>query len=650
MLSIILVQLVLGADVCDRFANDANDYLNDECNLAGICIKYPNADAVCACCDSSRTDWRACGGLVPGEWVGDTCNEARNYYAMFWGYIVDSADASCADDGSPSTPDFVDEVAASVVDMYDGVILAEACETCSVASPCNDFDPPITEGIYVNFATDLNTYYDKECGDDKIPDSRSKCDANFDNGLSAKLAFYDVIDDDNEFAAHIASLNTIVGSDMVHAAYSEFRFEDYLSTFTTRFPSPSPSLAPISEDPTVFPTINPTSTIVPETIDDCARFVNDVADLAFVDAGSSCRANINESWTGGRTCDSPYIICLPEENTPAIDIMGNPYKNDTHRYSVQECLRECSYDQRCLGVEFVADSGSKLGDCNLIDDIPVAVENPQFFVYSEAYSVLDNITTGGNALCWEKKDYCNPYFEAEDLSDDMLSCYCPNNRKGFYTKKVKRTVNNTRYCYDDAIVDQRIKKAQANRMFHLCENWCLFETSNPDQENWYWDPWKQCWRETYSANGKHTGYCDRVIRNPDSIELKFVNHRVNHFCGATKQPTSAPVADSNTTWVLAEVFESCDDACSRNGGVCAAEQTTRRFSSEDSMNSAFIDAGATCDSLIMNRTKFEGWALPGMLNGKCVNRQIPLAHLTDLDSDCNRKIGGQWQRLCACLL
>jgi len=646
--AIILIPLAL-ADICDVTKNDPRDYLNPDCNLAGLCGDQGRG-LECICCDtaSSVEFWR-CGHKVPGTWTGDTCNQIRRYYAMYWGYIFDNADVSCADDGNPSTPDFSDEVRSSIAGSYDGVVLSQACQTCSVASPCEDFDPVVTDGIYVKFATDLNTFYNHSCGLGRISENYNECPDNYDKGVDAMEAFWGAIDDHDGFVVHLASLNTFLSTSLVTAAFSDILFEDYHSTMLTRFPSPSPSVSPISGSPSTFPTINPTI-YNPVFEDVCEEYVNNIESLVYLNAGSSCRGNIDESWTGGRTCDSPYIICLPEENTPAIDIMGNPYKSVTHRYTVQECLQECSYDQRCLGVEFVADFDSNRGDCILIDDIPIAVENEQSFPYSEAYDVLDSRTTGGDALCWAKKEHCNPYFDAWDLNDDMLNCYCPNNRKGFYTKKVKRTVNNTRYCYDDAIVDYRIKKAQANRMFHLCENWCLFETSNPEQESWYWDPWKQCWRETFAADGKHTGYCDRVIRNPDSIELKFVNDRVKHFCGVTNQPTSSPVADSNTTWVLAEVEESCDNACARNGRICAAEQTTRRFSDEDSMNSAFIEAGVSCDSLVMDRTKFEGWALPGIWNGKCVNRQAQLAHLTDLDSDCNRKIGGQWQRLCACVL
>jgi hypothetical protein len=334
-------------------------------------------------------------------------------------------------------------------------------------------------------------------------------------------------------------------------------------------------------------------------------------------------------------------------------MMGNPYKSDTYRYNVAECLKECSYDQRCLGIEFVADASSKLGDCNLLDDIPVAVEDEVFpYEYHESHDNLDSSITGGDALCWAKKNYCNPYFEAGKLNPDMLNCYCPNNRKGFYTKKVQRTVNNTRYCGDDTSVDQRIKKAQANRMFHLCENWCLFETLNPEKESWYWDPWVKCWRETYSGTGAHRSYCDRVIRNPDSIELKFVNSRSDNFlsCGASEHPTEAPVSDPST-WMFADAQKSCDDACSSQGKMCAEDQTAVVFGSETDLINAFAEAGHTCDSadVDMSNEEYEGWALPGLkATGKCVNRLPTLSHLETLDTDCSRKLGGSWRRLCAC--
>jgi len=261
---------------------------------------------------------------------------------------------------------------------------------------------------------------------------------------------------------------------------------------------------------------------------ECEPYTNKVDDLSFVGVGDDCRAGLNSSYPGGLTCDSPYVICLPQENTPAA-FVDQDYKNFTHRYSVDECLKECANDQRCSGIEFVADPSSPLGDCNLIDDIPVEItlQVSSAFEYdsSMTYTNLDISVTLGDALCFQKEDYCNPSFEAEDLSEEMLNCYCPNNRKGFYTKKVKRTVENTRFCGNDTEVDTRIQKAQANRMFHLCENWCLFNVEDPMAESWYYNPWKACWRKQYSGS-----YCTRVIIDPDTIEMQFVRNRVNLTC------------------------------------------------------------------------------------------------------------------------
>lgn len=229
----------------------------------------------------------------------------------------------------------------------------------------------------------------------------------------------------------------------------------------------------------------------------------------------------------------------------------------------------------------------------------------------------------------------------------MLKCYCPNNRKGFYTKRVQRTLNNTRFCGNDSLVEEQLKKAQANRMFHLCENWCLFDTLNPAAMNWYWDPWKKCWRETYSGVGVHNSYCDRVIRNPNSIEFNFLSYRSSRFCDATTHPTFAPV-QGPFNWTLADRLQSCDDACFAIGAQCAEEETATVFSTETELISAFDQAGHSCDSIQMNRTSWAGWALPGSRGNLCANRLPTLSHLEKLDTDCSRKLGGNWRRLCAC--
>jgi len=396
-----------------------------------------------------------------------------------------------------------------------------------------------------------------------------------------------------------------------------------------------------THNPTVSPTTIPTTPPTQTPTFECEPYTNTINDLTFTGVGSDCRAGLNSSWPGGVSCDSPYIVCLPQENTPAA--FGDlDYQNSTHRYSVDECLQECANDQRCLGIEFVADTSSPLGNCNLIDDIPpmITAEVDSGFNYSSAtYANLDSNITGGNALCFEKKEYCNPYFEAADLNEVMLNCYCPNNRKGFYTKKVKRTVPNTRFCGNDSEVDTRIQKAQANRMFHLCENWCLFETENPEAESWYYDPWKACWREQYAGVGTHRSYCNRVIRSPDTIEMQFVNNRRALFC-RSEQPT-APPSIMSSQWYMADEEDSCDDVCSANDKSCDENLTASLVNS--TAETFFEQAGETCSSI---ETGEVDWALPGydVSKGTCLLRNSATEN-----TGCNWAIGVGYKRLCACV-
>jgi len=390
------------------------------------------------------------------------------------------------------------------------------------------------------------------------------------------------------------------------------------------------------------PTILPTSTPTPTT--ECSSYFNNVDHMVFKGVGSDCRAGMDGSWSGGSTCDSPYIVCLPQENTPAVDgIGGEPYKSSSHRYSVEDCFQECSHDQSCMGVEFIADLNSSHGDCNLINVMsPEISSEVEGFTYdtNTLYNNLDYSVTGGDAICFVKDDDCYPYFEAEDLKDDMLKCYCPNNRKGYYTKKVTRTVENTRYCGSDDSVDTRIKKAQANRMFHLCENWCLFLTENPEAESWYWDPWHGCWREQYAGVGAHMSYCNRVVRNPNAIEMQFLNYRKNMFCQSS-QPTQSP-SNMVFAWYLADEKDSCDDTCKAENKVCGENLIASVDENNANAGSYFAQAGVTC---VLEEVGNIDWALPGyeVSSGICLMRNSTTEH-----TGCNWAIGVGYQRLCAC--
>jgi len=631
--------------------------LSPTCNFVGVCFYWTSITyTTCKCCNVLVNDQLSSScAVTQGVFSGDNCNEYKIFYNVKFGFLIEGTSVTCANNEvESSSPSLESETVSIFSDLYPGLVQALPCVVCSTQSPCDFFEgDDATSGIYVQFGTDLNTYYDHGCGKDDIVDYQRPCVANKDRGTSAYSSIRDALD---------YVINNIWIFDDMHATIG-FDSDTYVwqvgtsvaqgdASFTFTTPRTfSPTFSP-SFEPTLTPSYSPTRVLLEET-QPCEKYSNSVSDLQVLGVGSSCRANINETWPGGRGCESPYIVCLPKENTPAVEFLGRKYYNSTHRYSVAECKQECALDQRCLGFEFVADINSSLGNCTLIDDIPLGVVNEDYDLSynSDDENLYENLN--GNAVCFEKREYCNPHFTSEDLNETMLTCYCPDNRKGSYTKKVKRTVNNTRSCGDDYSMDERIKYAQANRMFHMCENWCLFNALNPELESWYWDPWKTCWRETYSADGVHRGYCDRVIRNPDSIELKFVNDRSSKLlsCNITRTPTEAPVNDVNTTYFLGEELESCDDACSRNSLLCAADQTARRFSSENELIEAFAEAGHACDvdTVTMNDTRLQGWALPGLeRNSFCTNRQLTLSHLEDLDSDCHRIIGENWQRLCAC--
>jgi len=636
----------MAADDCDLSKND-NDHVNPDCNQAGLCFD-PGSGAKCFCCNFIE-EGDYCEGKVPGVWTGTTCDQETFFTQVTWGYIFEGSEVTCSNDGvTAASPDLLSQVTDYISDKYNGIVITQPCEICTSDNPCEYFDegPVADSGVMVSFGTDINTYYDHSCAYDGLPESIRQCEENKDGGAMGFVKIIEALDRDNDFNRSFVVLQALVessdgnGLGWTSTTLTRVWSQDIQilsqNIQTTRLPTPAPTAVPwgvATEEPLV-----------------CEEYVNSIDDLHFLGVGSSCRANINDSWPGGQSCESPYIVCLPQENTPSNDKMGNPYKSTDYRYTVDECLLECSYDQRCLGVEFVADIDSAVGDCNLIDDIPVAIENEvNGYSYNSADTDLDSSTTFGDALCWKKDNYCNPYFEAEDLNDDMLNCYCPNNRKGFYTKKVKRTVNSTRYCGSDAEADERIRKAQANRMFHLCENWCLFNTENPEGESFYWDPWKMCWRETYSGTGEHRSYCDRVIRNPYSIEMKFVSARSELYCGASPMPSSAPIADPYV-WVLSGNEESCDDACEGSSYTCAEEATAQTMT-ETELKNAFAQAGVTCadEYLTMVDTSFQGFALPGLRESQyCIARQATIDHLENLDTDCSREIGVGWQRLCAC--
>jgi len=314
----------------------------------------------------------------------------------------------------------------------------------------------------------------------------------------------------------------------------------------------------------------------------CAAYQNQVSDLEYLGLGDNCRAGIESAWPGGKTCASPYIICLPQENTAVYTL------SKTHKYSLGECKEECAVDQRCLGFEFIADSGTNVGKCNLLDDIPPVVDAKAGVNPTQAINEADADLSayGAPAICYQKSaGSCNPYFKASQLTQQMLDCYCPNNRKGFYQKNVERTVAGSVYCGTDNGETARIQQSHANRMFHLCENWCLFNTIDPNAEMWYYDPWQKCFREQISGlpNANHTNYCYNVIADPYTIEIQFINLRATKFCAVPLGPVVPGKGCSNTADIMltppGEIAgvadaDACRQRCDDYGAACDGAQFT----------------------------------------------------------------------------
>jgi len=547
----------VSASDCNITLNDPITGLNPECNNAGICELRSLPGSVyyeCECCAPQELDegnvcgdYWTCDKLNPDfrcyEFSGTYCTEVTTYYLTSLGFRVNTRDSNAEPNIICNTVPYLRATYgffsnASVLFHEQVMFLANeggyspnikqaVCDTCSVEYPCEigatpDFVP--TTGYGFAFQTHFNEYYDPGCQIDNVvlsPDDLPDCDANYDFGQLAYKTWSDAFGGEIDF---VRRLNNLLEAEPSEAnQYLGLGWNNSYITAMTEVLS-------ISTDEDFVLTPEPTPAPI------CGPYINDVNELSFMGVGSDCRGGLNSSWPGGLTCNSPYVVCLPQENTNGT-FGDEEYKSTTHRYTVDECLQECANDQRCSGIEFVADTASPVGDCNLIDDIPVVITlKVGTFEYddSASYNNLDNSTTEGRAICFQKEDYCNPYFEAEQLNDTMLDCYCPNNRKGFYTKKVKRTERNSRFCGNDTEVDTRIRKAQANRMFHLCENWCLFQTEKPEEESWYYDPWKTCWREQYSDGGAHISYCSRVIINPDTIEMQFINRRVQLACNSSQ--------------------------------------------------------------------------------------------------------------------
>merc|ERR1719427_1015736 len=133
-------------------------------------------------------------------------------------------------------------------------------------------------------------------------------------------------------------------------------------------------------------------------------------------------------------------------------------------------------------------------------------------------------------------------------------------------------------------------------------------------------------------------YCNRVIRNPEAIEMRFLNHRSRLFC-QSQQPTLLP-SNMGSSWYLAEEEDSCEDACESRLKVCDENLTANVT---ESSGAYFAEAGVTCASEQIGKAD---WALPGyeVSTGICLLRNSATEN-----TGCNWAIGVGYRRLCACV-
>jgi len=661
MLSLLLSSLSLAtAQECSHLNNLPNIKVNEDCNFAGTC-RFNK----CICCELDPITLlpkvHSTAGTLCPYWSGGSftddpqstanqCEIQTKYASAVFRYYFPSG-LSCDDMARR------EEIRAKFQEWYEGAQYygvidntqndLTGCTECTPTEPCSNFEGSPETGVQLILGSDFHTFYWPSCFDREEPTPitfQDSCVWNYDDGYLAWLTF-----------ERARKYNPAAPDDFDADTDSDFLYvNDELGTGIT------------ASHLRIWSSQEARPLIAPPNICELVGTVNQRDDLKFKGIADDCRGGIRPEWKGGQTCDSPYIICLPRENTPN-QYPKDPFYTADHRYTLDQCSTECSFDQRCRGFEFVADAGTNVGDCNLIDDIPMVMQNPDptfTLINSFAGINLNDLSVFSRpAICVEKQDYCNPFMQESDLDEFNVQCYCPNNRKGFYTKKVKRAVENYVACDGDAERTSRIRLAAANRMFHLCENWCLFNVYTPELESWYWNPWQKCFRIQYAGTGMHRSYCNRVITNPTDpgdekvIEQYFINWRRDNFCQTgehpqghdqTYPPTGQPTDFAGATeWYLAEEEESCDTACANQGYICSDAETAKlgESASDNDVQAAFEEAGHLC-------TKYgvapKHYAAPSLKTGseECLRRHDS----TEENKGCQWPTGVGYKRLCACVV
>jgi len=151
------------------------------------------------------------------------------------------------------------------------------------------------------------------------------------------------------------------------------------------------------------------------------------------------------------------------------------------------------------------------------------------------------------------------------MTNEIMNCYC-GGKNSVYGKLPRRSVENSVLCekrglteWERMIDSLRIHRAQANRMFHKCESWCLFDLAEPESKSWLWNKKGECWKQ----QGPNS-LCNRIVGR-NSAEFQHVKQRSSKMC---KKDLTGGIA-----WKLEPKGSrgrdrSCDVICGNNGLVC----------------------------------------------------------------------------------
>ena len=113
---ILLLHVIMAQHDCDKDLNgadtdDANDYINADCNFAGICWDTSgDGTNTCNCCDYFADNDIFCQYKVEGVFRGVTCNEVKYWTQVTFGYHIEGDGVTCANDGeSSAVPSILNE-------------------------------------------------------------------------------------------------------------------------------------------------------------------------------------------------------------------------------------------------------------------------------------------------------------------------------------------------------------------------------------------------------------------------------------------------------------------------------------------------------------------------------------------------------------